>query len=223
MSASDSDYSIDWLASDEEYDSPVGLSPDHPDRQKTSLPQPQSLSRETPITIHAGLIGSTTNSDKNCDVKIRKGNSRVKNDRDGNDSSSATPTTANDSWVTETQSYIFFGQQQRQSWAIWTTSPYSTESAFGGKHRQPRKRSHSPGLPVQREGTKPEEANKDKLLARKVRVSQLAFIFSSRLYLICLIGHMTSANSYVGLHSVGIRKHINIFSPLPCLLCVQPQ
>ncbi|XP_062327420.1 uncharacterized protein LOC134028090 [Osmerus eperlanus] len=169
MSASDSEYSIDWLASDEEYDSPVGLSTDHPDRQKTSLPQ--SLSRESPTTIHAGLIGSTTNCDENSEEKIRNGNSRVKNDRNGNDSSSVTPTTAKDtakdSWVTETQRYIFFGQQQRQSWALWTTSPYTIESAFGGKHRQPRKRSHSPGLPVQREGTKPEEADEDKLLARK--------------------------------------------------------
>lgn len=162
MSTSDSDYSIDWLASDEEeYDTPDGLSPDHPERQQVCSPQPQSLSRESSKTIHSELIGSTTNPD------VQESDLRQMRDRNSDDLSCDSPATTEDPWVTQPQGYTFVGQQHRQSWTIWTTSSYRIDSSLGGRHRQPRKRTHSPGLSGHSDRPKPEETEKDQLFARK--------------------------------------------------------
>lgn len=56
MSTSDSDYSIDWLASDEDdYDSPKRLSPQHAASPLVSLSSSTSSSREPPTSLfHSG-------------------------------------------------------------------------------------------------------------------------------------------------------------------------
>ncbi|XP_071760563.2 uncharacterized protein LOC139915757 isoform X2 [Centroberyx gerrardi] len=139
MSTSDSDYSIDWLASDEEdYDSPNGLSPQHTEAQ----PPPSSTTslRESP----ANRIRSapTQRRDDGCDCKDGGHcGGGAADPRPPLDPPSATPV----------QGFTYVGQQ-KPSWACWTSS----EGAVTAKHHQMRKRAHSPGLERLCEKPKPE-------------------------------------------------------------------
>ncbi|KAM6980534.1 circadian-associated transcriptional repressor-like [Aplochiton taeniatus] len=83
MTTSDSDYSIDWLASDEEdYDSTIGTSTQHSDLQ----PKPSSTTSRKPL---------------------------LKKERDSDIYSLCSLTTGEDCWGTQTQVYNFVGQQRK--------------------------------------------------------------------------------------------------------------
>ncbi|KAM4630433.1 uncharacterized protein ACJ7VT_000121 isoform 2-T2 [Polymixia lowei] len=152
MSTSDSDYSIDWLASDEEdYDSPNRLSPQETDTH----PPPSSTTslRESPRDgIHAGPIQTT---DDDCDSKDGDHHRPKRESEESTDSSSGTPATLETPWAAPVQGYTCVGQQI-PSWAFRTTS----EGTVTGKHHQMRKRAHSPVLEGLCEKLKTEDTEK---------------------------------------------------------------
>ncbi|KAL1007752.1 hypothetical protein UPYG_G00091170 [Umbra pygmaea] len=157
MSTSDSDYSIDYLASDsEDNDSAVGLSPGGPaaDSSRTqppsSLPPPSSSSIDSPINSDCsndGVLrlnrGSTSEdtrrltTDSGDSGLSRDGEDAVgpapqlnRGSIDGCDGSPPAPTDK-DQYAPEYRHDVFSPRQQRHSWALWNST--ASSHAWGSR------------------------------------------------------------------------------------------
>ncbi|XP_029284501.1 uncharacterized protein LOC115006413 [Cottoperca gobio] len=135
MSTSDSDYSIDWLASDEDdYDSPTRLSPHHAEESPVPPSSTSSL-REPPTScLHSGATQQRMRWSDYCDCK-NGGGCGVDSD------SPAAPQTPTLSPVQG------------------LTSVCEQLSAGGSKHHSTRKRAHSAHVQTLCEKTQPDTEN----------------------------------------------------------------
>lgn len=159
MSTSDSDYSIDWLASDEDdYDSPERLSPQHKDTH--TPPSSTTSPRGSPKTFHSGPI--ERNDDDGCESKDGDRRRRLtRESRDGDDSSCGPPATQENPRADPTRECTVVGQRT-PSWAFWTTS----EGAVAGKLSQTQKRAHSPAEEGRRVRPTPEDTEKEQFFLK---------------------------------------------------------
>lgn len=150
MSASDSDYSIDWLASDDE-DNDSELESDCTKVQgQTTLPKSPT----------SGVVQGVQTCQS---LSKRNGDKGEVMDKENMSSRGSSPSSCNSSDYSEDGSHSLLGQGD------WTNYSRCPESPIG-KKRQALKRTQSSMVPEQRERQlTPEQMEKDRLFACKVR------------------------------------------------------
>lgn len=150
MSASDSDYSIDWLASDDE-DNDSELESDCTKVQgQTTLPKSPA----------SGVVQGVQTCQS---LPKRNGDKGEVMDKENMSSRGSSPSSCNSSDYSEDGSHSHLGQGDRNNYSRCPESPV-------GKKRQALKRTRSSMVPEQRERQlTPEQMEKDRLFACKVR------------------------------------------------------
>lgn len=148
MSATDSDYSIDWLASDDE-DNDSELEPDCTKAQgKTTLPKTPSFG----VIQVAQTCQSLTK---------RNGNKGEVNDKENMSSPGSSPSSCDGSEYSKDEGLSHLGREDRSNYSKCPESPK-------GKTRQALKRTRSSVVLEQRERQlTPEQMEKDRLFAYK--------------------------------------------------------